>query len=106
MVAVEYPKTDVWSIGFVTGDSIPRLKQSLGKDLVSIFIPTSPMPMTGFTINVPRSQVLDLELTIDQAIQFMVSCGVVCPTDDPRTVVGSSRGLIGSLRGDDQPKEG
>ncbi len=83
VVALEYPRVGIWSIGFVTSDSIPALKTSLGEELVSIFVPTSPMPMTGFTVNVRRREVVDLELTIDQAIQFIVSCGVVCPPQFP-----------------------
>jgi uncharacterized membrane protein len=42
-------------------------------------MPTSPMPATGFTISVPKSETIDLDITIDQAIQFCVSCGVVVP---------------------------
>ncbi len=79
VVAVEYPRIGVWSLGFVTSDSLPPLKKTLQDELVSIFIPTSPMPMTGFTINVRRREVIDLDLTVDQAIQFIVSCGVVAP---------------------------
>jgi uncharacterized membrane protein len=81
VVAVEYPRADIWSIGFVTSESIPQLKQTLNADLVSVFLPCSPMPMTGYTINISRKSIVDVDLTVDQAIQFMVSCGVVCPTD-------------------------
>ncbi|GIW98280.1 MAG: hypothetical protein KatS3mg111_1613 [Pirellulaceae bacterium] len=79
VVAVEYPRIGVWSLGFVTSDSLPPLKSALQEELVSIFVPTSPMPMTGFTINVRKRDVIDLNLTVDQAIQFIVSCGVVAP---------------------------
>ncbi len=95
VVAVEYPKVGIWSLGFVTGESIPQLKRTLGKEFVSIFIPTSPMPMTGFTINVAKAEVIDLDITIDQAVQFMVSCGVVCPTQDAKGLLSSQRSLPG-----------
>jgi len=85
-IAVEYPKAGIWSLGFVTGDSFPQLKKTTGQDYVSVFIPTSPMPMTGFTINVVKSSVVDLDVSVDQAIQFIVSCGVVCPVDEPVTL--------------------
>lgn len=81
VVAVEYPRADIWSIGFVTSESIPQLKNSVNQDLVAVFLPCSPMPMTGYTINISRKSVVDVDLTIDQAIQFMVSCGVVCPSN-------------------------
>lgn len=93
VICVEYPKAGIWSLGFITGESIPQLKRTLDQDLVSIFIPTSPMPMTGFTINIARSEVIDLDITIDQAIQFMVSCGVVCPIQVDKNLVGKPLNL-------------
>lgn len=82
VIAVEYPRVGIWSLGFITSDSLQPLRAALGEEMVSIFIPTSPMPMTGFTINVRKRETIDLELTIDQAVQFIVSCGVVCPASD------------------------
>ncbi|MCA9127513.1 MAG: DUF502 domain-containing protein [Planctomycetales bacterium] len=79
VVAIEYPRVGIWSLGFVTSDSLHPLRDSLQEDMVSVFVPTSPMPMTGFTVNVRKREAIDLELTIDQAVQFIVSCGVVCP---------------------------
>ncbi|MGV3484035.1 MAG: DUF502 domain-containing protein [Planctomycetaceae bacterium] len=77
VVAVEYPRKGIWSIGFVTGNGLPEISVVAGEPMLAILMPTSPMPMTGFTIQVPRSQAVDLQLTIDEAIQFVVSCGVV-----------------------------
>ncbi len=79
VVAIEYPRVGIWSLGFVTSDSLPSLKNALGEEMVSVFVPTSPMPMTGFTVNIRKREAIDMELTIDQAIQFIVSCGVVVP---------------------------
>ncbi len=89
VVAVEYPRKDIWSVGFVTGEGLPNLENHVGEDLVAVFLPCSPMPMTGYTINISRKGVVDLDMTIDQAIQFMVSCGVVCPVD--RSVIDGAR---------------
>jgi len=69
----------MWVIGLVTSESFPQLEKKAGRDMLSVFIPTSPAPMTGFTVNVPVSDTLDLGISIDQAIQFIVSCGVVVP---------------------------
>jgi uncharacterized membrane protein len=105
VVAVEYPRADIWSIGFVTSEGIPQLKSALNDDLVAVFLPCSPMPMTGYTINIARRSVVDLDLTIDQAIQFMVSCGVVCPVD--RVVIESqkiSAMLKDNFNGPDKPE--
>jgi uncharacterized membrane protein len=79
VVVIEYPRRGIWSIGFVTGDSMLGIAAAAGEPLVSVLIPTSPMPVTGYTMSVPRSDVVDLNITIDQAFQFCVSCGVLVP---------------------------
>lgn len=79
VVAVQYPMPGVWTIGFATGDSMLEICELAGEPLVAVLMPTSPMPMTGFTVSVPRSRVHDLNLTMDQAFQFCLSCGVLVP---------------------------
>lgn len=79
VVAVEYPRRGIWSLGFVTGDSMLEMTVTAGEPLVAILIPTSPMPVTGYTMSVPRSEIVDLNITVDQAFQFCLSCGVLVP---------------------------
>lgn len=78
VVLVEYPRKGIWSIGFQTGGTMQSIYQTAG-DCVTIFIPSSPTPFTGYTITVPRSEVLELPLTVDEAIRFVVSGGVLVP---------------------------
>ncbi|HJN07518.1 MAG: DUF502 domain-containing protein [Pirellulaceae bacterium] len=79
VVAVEYPRKGVWSVGFVTGESMLDIAAVANEPVLSVLMPTSPMPATGFTITVRKSEAVDLNITVDQAIQFIVSCGVVIP---------------------------
>ncbi len=79
VVAVQYPREGIWSIGFATGESMRDIRAAANEPVVSVLMPTSPMPATGFTITVRKSETIDLDITIDQAIQFVVSCGVVVP---------------------------
>ena len=79
VVAIEYPRKGIWSIGFATGNSMKGLAEITGEPMLSVLMPTSPMPMTGFTVTVKKSEAIELDLTIDEAIQFVVSCGVVVP---------------------------
>jgi uncharacterized membrane protein len=79
VVAIQYPREGIWSLGFVTGNSMREIAEAAGEPMLSVLMPTSPMPMTGFTVTVRRSEAIDLDLTIDEAIQFVVSCGVVVP---------------------------
>ncbi len=104
IVAVQYPRIGIWSMGFLTNnDSMPVAVGIAGEPMVNVLMPTSPMPATGFTIMVPRSQTVDLNITMDQAIQFCVSCGVVSPTSsDPKTIEG--RILAATTVGDGREK--
>jgi uncharacterized membrane protein len=79
VVAVEYPRKGVWSLGFVTGVGMRRLAQALGSELVTVFIPSSPTPVTGYTITVRREEVIDLPISMDEALRFTVSGGVLIP---------------------------
>lgn len=79
VVAIQYPREGIWSLGFVTGNSLAEISQATGEQMLSVLMPTSPMPMTGFTVTVKKSEAIDLNLTVDEAIQFIVSCGVVIP---------------------------
>lgn len=79
VVAVEYPRKGIWSIAFVTGESLLDIRAATGEPMLSLMIPSSPMSVTGYTITVPKSDTIDLNLTVDQALQFVISCGVVVP---------------------------
>ncbi len=85
VVAIEYPRSGIWSLGFVTGESITQIGSIAQEPVVAVLVPTSPMPMTGFTVTIRQSEVHDLDMTIDQALQYLVSCGVVVPSDTLKT---------------------
>jgi len=79
VVAVEYPRRGIYSIGFVTGQGFRTLKDELGEEMIHIFIPSSPTPVTGYVIFVRRSEAIDLPVTVDQALRFAISGGVIVP---------------------------
>lgn len=79
VVAIEYPRKGIWSLGMVTGESMRDIRSVANEPVLSVLIPTSPMPVTGYTVTVLKSETVDLNITIDQAFQFVVSCGVVIP---------------------------
>lgn len=82
VVAVEYPRRGIWQLAFVTGEALMDISAAANEPLLTVFFPCSPMPFTGFTAVVKRSETLDLNITMEQALQFMVSCGVVVPPHD------------------------
>ena len=79
VVAVQYPRKGIWSIGMVTGTGIKALKDSGDKEFLTVLIPTSPTPFTGFVIMVPKEDAIELDITIEEAIRFTVSGGVITP---------------------------
>jgi uncharacterized membrane protein len=79
VVAIEYPRKGIWTVCFVTGEGMWDLRGVAKEPILTVFVPTSPMPFTGFALTVKKSETVELSISIDQAIQFMVSCGVVVP---------------------------
>jgi uncharacterized membrane protein len=80
VVAVEYPRKGIWSMGFVTGSGLAKVTGSAKKELLTVLVPTSPTPFTGFVIMVPKKQTIDLDMTIEEALRFTVSGGVITPS--------------------------
>lgn len=80
VVAVEYPRKGVWSIGMVTGSGIKKIVDNLEKEFLTVLIPTSPTPFTGFVIMVPKEDAIELNITVEEAIRFTVSGGVITPS--------------------------
>ena len=79
VVAVQYPRKGIWSIGLRTGGPIKQLQTRVPDELVTVFIPSSPTPITGYVIQVSRSDVVDLNMTIDEGLRFSISAGVIKP---------------------------
>ena len=82
VVAVEYPRKGVWSMGLVTGSGLKKVVDNVKKEFLTILIPTSPTPFTGFVIMVPKEQTIELDMTIEEAIRFAVSAGVIAPQSE------------------------
>jgi uncharacterized membrane protein len=81
VVLVEYPSDGIWTIGFLTGNSIRQIDSKAGGAVVSVFIPTSPTPFTGFTINVTKDKAIPMEMTIEEALRFVITAGVLSPDE-------------------------
>ena len=76
VVAVQYPRPGIYSVGFVTGDGLKDLQKAAGRPLVTVFVPTSPTPLTGFVIGVPADEVVPLNLTVDEAFRYCITAGM------------------------------
>lgn len=82
VLLVEYPRAGLWSLAFQTGDATPQVSKSInGDEMVSIFIPTTPNPTSGFLMMVAKKDVVEMDMSVDQALKFVISLGVVQPTN-------------------------
>lgn len=79
VVAVQYPRKGLWSVGLVTGPPLRAIQASASSEMVTLFVPSSPTPFTGYVITAPRADVVELPLSIDEALRFTVSGGVIRP---------------------------
>lgn len=79
VVLVEYPRKGIWTVGLMTGDSMRDIEGKAGDECVTVFIPSSPTPFTGYTITVLRREALDLPITVEEALRFVVTGGVLIP---------------------------
>jgi uncharacterized membrane protein len=79
VVAVEYPRKGLWQVAFVTGEGFKDVRDAAGEPIVSLLMSHSPVPATGFTCMMLKRDTIDLDITVDQALQYIVSCGVVVP---------------------------
>ena len=83
VVLVRYPHPGLWTIAFLTGDGMPEANRKTGRDLVHIFVPTTPNPTSGFFLMVPREDMIELDMPVDVGIKLILSAGAVAPESKP-----------------------
>lgn len=77
---VEYPRKGLWSVAFQTGDGFSQAGEVIGEqEMLTIFIPTTPNPTSGFLMVIPRKDAHELNMSVEQALKFVISLGVVQP---------------------------
>jgi uncharacterized membrane protein len=76
---VQYPRAGSWTIAFLTGTPGGDVVNHLKEDHVSVYVPTTPNPTSGFFLMLPRSEVIELDMNVDEALKYIISMGVVAP---------------------------
>jgi uncharacterized membrane protein len=79
VLLVEYPRKGVWSLALMTSDDLGEVQDKTESDVVSVFIPTTPNPTSGFVLMVPRREVIFLEMSVEEGLKMIISMGVVVP---------------------------
>jgi uncharacterized membrane protein len=82
-VLIEYPRRDCWTIGFLTGVPGGDVVNHLKGEFVSVYVPTTPNPTSGFFLMLPKDQTIELDMSVDAALKYIVSMGVVAPEHLP-----------------------
>ena len=78
-VLIEYPRKGIYSIGFVTRDTGGEVKEKIDEDGVSIFLPSTPNPTTGFVLFVPKKDLIELDMSIEESLKLIISFGAILP---------------------------
>jgi len=81
VVLIEYPRKGTWAVGFATRDNVGEIKNKTNRELVNVFVPTTPNPTSGFLLMFPKEDVIYLDISFEEASKFIVSAG----TSNPKT---------------------
>lgn len=84
VVAVEYPRRGLWSIGFVTGSGLRTVAGHAQGEFLTVLMPKAPALVSGYVITVPKAEALVLDMTVEEAFRFLVSAGVILPEGEQR----------------------
>ena len=79
VVMIEYPRLGIWSLAFMTAEDVPEVSRRTGKPHCCVYISNALNATAGFLMLVPRSQVVELDMSVDAAMKMIITCGVVVP---------------------------
>ena len=79
VVLIEYPRKGSWAVGFATKENIGEIKSKTNKNLVNVFVPTTPNPTSGFLLMIPKEDLIYLDMSFEEASKFIVSAGTSTP---------------------------
>ena len=86
---VRYPHQNSWTIAFLTGQPGGDVVNHLDGEYVSVYVPTTPNPTSGFFLMMPAKDIVELEMTVDEALKYIISMGVVAPPPHPRVITNT-----------------
>ncbi|MCK5374923.1 MAG: DUF502 domain-containing protein [Alphaproteobacteria bacterium] len=91
VVMLEYPRKDVWSIGFVTGASEGEVQSHTSQETVNVFVPTTPNPTSGYLLFVPKKDLAYLDMSVEEGVKLVVSAGIIMPSEHKEALEKSSK---------------
>ncbi|OOG25605.1 hypothetical protein B1C78_06475 [Thioalkalivibrio denitrificans] len=83
VLLIEYPRKGIWTVAFQTGVGVGEVQHRTSREVLTVFVPTTPNPTSGFVIMVPRDEVVELDMSVEDGLKFVMSLGVVSPKWPP-----------------------
>lgn len=80
VLLIEYPRKGLWTIAFQTGCDNKHINEKINEEMISLFVPTTPNPTSGFLMMLPKHDAIELDMSIDEALKFIISLGVMVPS--------------------------
>jgi uncharacterized membrane protein len=87
VLLIEYPRKGVWSLAFMTSDKLGEVQNKTKPDVISVFIPTTPNPTSGFVLMVPEDEVIPLDMSVEEGLKMIISMGVVVPGEQKNKLI-------------------
>jgi len=81
VLLIEYPRRGIWTLAFQTGNAVAEVQAKTGVTIVNVFVPTTPNPTSGFFIMMPKDDIIELSMSVDDALKMIMSVGVIVPDD-------------------------
>jgi len=89
VLLIEYPKKGIWTLCFKTSDSPKTFNEATGKELITVFVPTTPNPTSGFILFIPKDEIKKMDLDVEDALKLVMSLGVITPESKDKLVKDS-----------------
>lgn len=97
VVMIPFPNKETRTIGLVTRESLPGLETPEGETHVVVFVPTTPNPTSGFLVIFPKSDVIEVDMSIEEAFKYVISCGVIHPGFNKTKLIRQNDGIVESI---------
>jgi len=94
VLLIEYPRKGIWTLAFLSGNPSGEINHRLQNDLVNVFVPTTPNPTSGFFLVIPRADVVELDMSVDDGLKMIISAGVVVPKWEAETADSVKKSLF------------
>ena len=89
VLLIQFPSAGMWTLAFYTGELSGEVRERLGQELVNVYVPTVPIPTTGYFIMMSRADVIELDMSVDDALKMMLTLGVIIPEWRKRELTGT-----------------